>query len=182
MRLARIALLAAVASASEGCLVSSLQPFYDGATIEFDAGLLGTWDGGDEGGTLVVERGEWRSYDVSWRQRGEAQRFTAHVTHIGGKAYANVTPALGLERGELMLPAHALCRVERSGDTLALAGFDADWFARAAGTGRVGAMRFAFDVRRNLVLTSDTPALRAWVAAHDAMRDVFAEPVVFTRR
>ena len=51
-----------------------------------------------------------------------------------------------------------------------------------SGRGVLPAGRFATDERENLVLTGPTRALRTWLAGHQSRPDLFAAPVVLTRK
>ena len=57
MRSVAIVSLLLSALLSSGCLVGSLQPFYEADTLEFDEALLGEWENRDEGTVIQVDRG-----------------------------------------------------------------------------------------------------------------------------
>src|SRR5262249_55752750 len=63
MRRAAIVLAAVVSS---GCLVVSLQPVYDDKSITFEEPLLGKWSNTEDQIQATIERGEWRSYKVTY--------------------------------------------------------------------------------------------------------------------
>ena len=50
-----------------GCLVLSVHPAYDGDTMTWEPGLLGTWQDADDRSSMEIERGEWKSYKIRWR-------------------------------------------------------------------------------------------------------------------
>jgi hypothetical protein len=178
---ARLALLLALASLSSGCLVITLQPAYDDTALEFDETLVGTWQAQEQGSTVVVDRGEWKSYRVAYTARNTSYAFVAYLTKIGDSLFLDVTPAQGLEEGPLIVPAHGVCRLQHDGDRVTIAPFDYDWFTAAVRAKSLTRLDTAFDARQNLILTSKTPVLRAWILAHLKTADAFREPVTFTR-
>ena len=122
------AALAVVACASSGCLVVSLEPIYTPATIQTDDPLLGSWEDTEDGSTAVVERGEWKSYRVTYTSGSTSLDLTAYETTIGDRTFLDLTPARGLESGPLMIPAHLACRLTRTGDRVIVTGLSYDWF------------------------------------------------------
>jgi hypothetical protein len=178
---ARLALLLALACLSPGCLVITLQPAYDDTSLEVDDGLTGTWQSPELGSSVVVDRGEWKSYRVTYSARNVSYAFAAYLTKIGDALFLDLTPAHGLEEAPLMVPTHGVCRLQRDGDRVTIASFDYDWFAAAARARTLARLDSAFDARQNLMLTSSTPALRAWILAHLKTADAFREPITFTR-
>jgi hypothetical protein len=178
---ARLALLLAVACLSSGCLVITLQPVYDDAALEVDETLAGTWRSEEPASTVVVERGEWKSYRVTYTARSASYTFVAYLTRIGDGLLLDLVPARGVEDVPLIVPAHGVCRLQHEGDRVTIAPFDYDWFTAAVRSKTLTRLETAFDARQNLILTSKTAALRAWILAHQKTADVFREPVVFTR-
>ena len=179
---ARLALLLLVlACLSSGCLVITLQPVYDDTALEVDETLAGTWQASEPPSTVVVERGEWKSYRVTYTARNTSYAFVAYLTRIGDGLFLDLTPAGALEAGPLIVPVHGVCRLQHDGDRLAVAPFDYDWFTAALRAKTLARLETAFDARQNLILTSKTPALRAWILAHQKTADVYREPITFTR-
>jgi len=82
----------------------------------------------------------------------------------------------------LFIPAHVVVRLQASGDTVTVAGFDYDWFMREMEQGRPTALRPAADAWKNVVLTAGTSAVRAWLAAQPPQGPVFDEGVRFVRQ
>ena len=132
MRVLSLACLLALAALSSGCLVLTLQPVYDDGSLDVDETLTGTWQGPEQGATVVVERGEWKSYRLTYTARNTSYVLVAYLTTIGDARFLDLTPAHGLEAGPLMLPVHGVCRLQHEGDTLILAPLDYDWFVAAA--------------------------------------------------
>ena len=182
MRLLRLVLLAAVACASPGCLVVSLDPIYTATTIQADETLLGSWENPDDRSSVVVERGEWKSYRVTYTSGSTSLDLVAYETKIGDQTFLDLTPARGLESGQLMIPAHLACRLTKTGNALTISGLNYDWFVVSAEHHVLGKLDTAFDSRKNLVVVSGTDTIRAWIRAHLASAEAFGEPVAFTRR
>lgn len=180
-RFATLAGLLACACLSSACLVLTLQPIYDDGSLESDDGLLGTWVSEEQPATVTVERGEWKAYRISYTSRSTSYALVGYLTRIGDVTFLDLTPAQGLEAGPLMIPAHGVCRLRRDGDTLAVNALDYEWFTAARGSRKLAALDMTMDSRQNLLLTSKTSALRAWLLAHLKTADAFREPVTFTR-
>lgn len=182
MRLIGLAALVVAALASGGCLVLALSPIYDDQTIEFDEKLLGTWEHAEDGTSVVIARGAWRSYDVAWSARGATLKLTVYATWIGGVRFLDVAPEHGIDAAPLVVPTHAALRTLLAGDTLTVTGFDYEWWMRAAGQGKLRGLRYAVDGRKNLVLTSPTSALREWIAGSLRTDEAYSEPLTLVRR
>lgn len=182
MRIIGLAALVVAALASGGCLVLAFNPIYDDQSIEFDEKLLGAWEHAEDGSSVVLGRGAWRSYDVAYTVRGATLRLTAYGTRIGDARFLDLAPERGVELTPLAVPVHAVVRVQLLGDTLTVSGFDYEWWMRAAEQGRLTKLHFAADERKNLVLVSPTAALRDWIGASLRTDDAYGDPLTFTRR
>ncbi len=182
MRLIGCAALVAAALASCGCLIVSLSPVYDDLTIEFDDRLVGTWDNAEDGTSVVISRGTWRSYDVTYEGRSGQLKLTAYGTRIGTAHFLDVAPVHGMEAPPLQLAAHAIVRVQLLGDALTVNGLDYEWWTRAALQGELKKLRYAMDERKNLVLTSPTSVLREWIAGSLKSDEVYGDAITFVRR
>lgn len=182
MRILGLAALVAVALASGGCLVLALNPIYDAQTIEFDEALVGTWDRAEDGSSVVIGRGAWRSYDLAYAAGDTTLKLTAYATRIGEARFLDLAPQHGVDLGPLAVPTHAVVRFQLAGDTLTVSWFDYEWWMRAAAQGALRKLAPAVDVRRNLVLTSPAPALREWIAGALRTSEAYDDAVTFTRR
>ncbi len=180
-RVPALAVLLALAFLSSGCLVTTLQPIYDDESLQVDETLTGTWQGQEQGATIVVERGAWKSYRVSYAARSTSFVFVGYLTAIGGFRFLDLTPEHGLEAGPLMIPAHGICRLHHDGDRLSVEVFDYDWFTSAVRAKKLAGLDTAVDGRGNILLTSKTEVLRGWLEKNGATAEVFHEPVIFTR-
>jgi len=182
MRNIGLAALLVAALASGGCLVLALHPIYDDQTIEFDEKLVGTWERADDGASVVMARGAWRSYDVTYTAGDTSLKFTAYATRIGDARFLDIGSEHGVDLVPLTVPAHAAVRIQLAGDMLSVTGFDYEWWMRTAGQGALRKLSHAVDERKNLVLTSPTPALREWIAGSLRTDEAYGEALTFTRR
>ena len=180
-RFPRLAVLLALTCLCSGCLVTSLQPIYDDGSLETDDLLVGAWQGAEQGATVVVERGEWKSYRITYTLKSSSYTLVGYLTRIGDALFLDLTPAGGLEAGPLMIPVHGICRLRRDGDALGVAVLDYDWFAAALKAGKLPALGAALDSRQNVLLTAPTGALRTWLSKNLKTAEAFREPATFTR-
>jgi hypothetical protein len=173
------ALLVAV-TVSSGCLVVSLQPAYDDQSVVFDEALLGQWENAEDGERATIERGEWRSYRITYVDRTATRIFQGNLTKIGITLLLDVTEMRGADPGPLLVPVHGLIRVTIAGDTLTAARLNYDRFIRARTQKAIGLPPSAVDDRRNAVITEPTRELRRWLLKIPA--DEFTATATFTRR
>ena len=164
MRVLRAALCAIAVAASSGCLVLSLQPAYDAESVAFDEGLVGVWTNADDETQATIERGEWRSYKVTYTDRFASHALQGNLTRIGDASYLDLTEMRGTDAGPFLLPAHILVRVERHDDTLVASLLDYRWFSLAMEQKTIGGLTTAFDDRRNAIIASPVAELRQWLA------------------
>ena len=181
MRPVAIASLLLSALLSSGCLVGSLHPFYEAESLEFDDALLGAWENREEGTVIQVDRGEWKSYRVKYPARGGPVVLTGFLTRIGDCRVLDLTPWRPADPASLLVPIHVAVRLQLLGDSLTLAPLDYDRLLPDVERGRLPRLHAVVDERKNVLLTADTAALRAWLGASRAS-DVFGESTRFTRR
>jgi hypothetical protein len=174
-------LAVAVAVWSQGCLVLSLQPVYDDASLVFEEALLGRWENADDQMQLVIERGEWRSYRIAFTERGATRNLNGNLSSIGDKRtlFMDVTEMRGVDPGPYLLPVHGLFRVTVDAGELTAAPLDFDWFMQAALEKRRGLPALALDDRRNVIVAAPTAEFRRWLARAPAV--AFAAPMTFKR-
>jgi hypothetical protein len=164
---------------SSGCLVLALQPAYDAESVVFDEALAGRWENADDGAKAAIERGEWRSYKVSYTDRFSTRTFQGNLTKIGATTFLDLTEMRGADPGPFLVPVHGLFRITRSGDTLTAAPLEYAWFMRATTQKTLGRLTVAIDDRRNVVMTAPTSEIRRWLTrAPDA---AFSATMTFTR-
>ena len=170
---------AIAAIASSGCLVLSLQPVYDAESVAFDEALLGAWTNTDDQTQATIERGEWRSYKVTYRDRFASHALQGNLTRIDGATYLDLTEQRGTDPGPYLVPVHGLIRIELHGDTMEASLFDYTWFSRAMEQKMLARLATAFDDRRNAVIVATTADLRRWLA--HVPDDAIAAPMTFKR-
>ncbi|HYM23548.1 MAG TPA: hypothetical protein VEU08_10075 [Vicinamibacterales bacterium] len=178
MRRAAIVLAAVLSS---GCLVLSLQPAYDDQSVAFDESLLGTWTDAEDQLQATVERGEWRSYRITYVDHSTTKTFQGNLTRIGATLYLDLTESRGEDPGPYLIPVHGLYRLEINGNTLTAARLDYGWFTRAMQQKTLARLNVSFDDRRNAVIAATTADLRRWLAKPPAGADVLAAPMTFER-
>jgi hypothetical protein len=175
-----VAFVFSAAVASTGCLVVSLQPAYDDQSVRFDEGLLGQWENAEDGERATIERGEWRSYRISYTDRSATRVFQGNLTKAGAATLLDITEMRGVDPGPFLVPVHGILRVTLDGTTLTVARLDYDRFMRARTQKSSSLPPSAVDDRRNAVITAPTRDLRGWIGTAPA--DVFSAPATFTRK
>jgi hypothetical protein len=179
-RAAAVVCVLFVSAASSGCLVLSLQPAYDAESVAFDEGLLGRWVNADDETQATIERGEWRSYKVTYTDRFATRLLQANLTRLDAVSYLDITEQRGSDPGPFLLPVHGLVRIDLHGDTMTAALFDYPWFGRAIEQKSLRGVTATFDDRRNAIIASPTADLRRWLArVPDA---AIAAPMTFKRQ
>ena len=172
-------MLLSAAAMSSGCLVLALQPAYDAASVVFDEALVGRWENADDGAKAAIERGEWRSYKITYTDRFATRTFQSNLTKIGAAAFLDLTEMRGVDPGPYLVPVHGVFRIVVDGNTLTAAPLDYAWFMRAMPQKTLGALALAVDDRRNIVMTAPTSEIRRWLARPPD--EAFSAPMTFTR-
>ena len=121
---------------SSGCLVLSLNPGYDDATIGWDPNLVGDWVDADDKAELQIDRSEWKSYRIHYVHPIETGDVTAYLTAIGNERFLDVMPLRGEDRGAFLIPVHAVLHVRLDGDRLELTPLSYEWFVERLRAGR----------------------------------------------
>jgi len=177
MKTAAVALLACVSSA---CLVTSLQPVYDDDSIVFEEALVGQWENVEDRTSAAIDRGEWRSYKVTYVNRSTTTVLAGNLTRMGDALFLDVTESRGADPGPYLVPVHGIYKIELGDDSLSAAALDYGWFTQAMTLRKLGRLTAALDGRRNVAISASTSELRAWLAhAPDA---AFAAPMTFSRK
>lgn len=170
----------AAACLSSGCLVVSLQPAYDDQSVTFDEALLGQWENAEDGTRATIERGEWKSYKITYVERTSPRMFQGNLTKIGASQFLDLTEMRGADPGPFLVPVHGVVKIAVKDDTLEVALADYDWFMRAITRKTLGRLSTAIDDRRNAVITATTVDMRRWLA--QAPAGAFSAPATFTRK
>jgi hypothetical protein len=181
VRALRLAIAALAALLSSACLVVSLQPVYEPETIAFDPALIGTWIAGDDDTTLTFERAEWHSYHVTLGEGDKRTRLSARLTRVGEQLFLDLSPLDGADVAPLLLPVHAVYRLELQGDELSLSDLNYEQLERRAREGTPG-LPMVVDARKNVVITANTGDLRRWLVAHAADEGLFDAPTSLRRK
>jgi hypothetical protein len=172
--------LLAAAVMSSGCLVVTLQPAYDDQSLIFEERLLGQWENAEDGTRATIERGEWRSYKITYVERTTPRVFQGNLTKIGTSTFLDLTEMRGADPGPFLVPVHGVARITIKDDTVDVALLDYDWVMRARSRKTLGRLSTAVDDRRNAVITAATGELKRWLA--QTPPGAFAAPATFTKK
>jgi hypothetical protein len=179
----RLLAAAGLACLSSGCLVLSVNPAYDDNTIAWEPNLFGHWYDADDKSSIVIERGQWRSYRIHYEHPIESGDLTGYLTIIGNERFLDVMPARGQDRGSFLIPVHAVLRVRLNGDTLELSPLSYDWFADQVRAGKpIAGLAVALDQKENALVTSNVDRLRDWLRIQPVDGAMFGASATFTRK
>lgn len=170
----------ALAVLSAGCLVGSLHPAYDDDSIVFDEGLVGTWTNKESELTVVIERGEWRSYHVAYTDRFGTTKFTGHLARVGPTRFLNVRPEDGLERPAFLVVANGVMQIEIEPTRVRVREPEYGTILARLNAEKLD-LDAATDLKQNVIVTAPTPKLRAWLVKVLEDEDVWADWKTFTR-
>jgi len=151
-----------------GACVQSVNPIYTDETIVSVPALVGTWVA-ESGDVLVVTTRDSMTYGLALLdQDGEASRWVGHVTPLGGRRWLDVQPAplpdaWSDEYRDSFLPLHQFWVLQRVDSVLVPAGLVYDSLT-AVIRRDPAAVAHAF-AGEGVVLTADTPMLRAFLSA-----------------
>jgi hypothetical protein len=153
------------ACALQGCLVLSLHPAYSDDSLAWDPALVGNWRDADDITSLQITAAEWRSYKIHYEHPSENGDLTGYLTIVGDERYLDVTPVRGQDWGSFLLPLHAVVRVKLDADTLTVTPLSYDVLSSRLRTGRSASPGLAavLDQKQNVLITSPTSRLRAWL-------------------
>lgn len=180
----RLILIMAAALAM-GCVVTSLNPWFERGRYIHDPALAGTFFDSERGSTWQLSPAAGGGYHLVHTDRaGESASLRAAVAELGGRRFIQFTP----EAPELAIPGEArrfqttwtLARMELDGDRLTLALMDNDWLIGVLDQGDVLLPHLIVDT--NVVLTAPTEALERFVAAHADSEEAFPDPITLERR
>ncbi len=165
-----------------GCLVVTLHPVYDTASVEFDEALIGTWENPEEGHALTIAHGAWKAYDIAFDDDGEVTRLTGHLTTIGAHRVLDLTRETGQDTPPGTTRVHLPFLLDRQGDTLVWRPLAHEWFKAHAGKPETAGLGACPDSEGNVVLTKQTREVRAWLAAHMKTAGVWDDGTTFRRK
>jgi hypothetical protein len=165
---------------SGGCLILSLQPAYDSESVVFDQALTGEWQNAEDGSKATIERGEWRSYKITYVDRFATRTFQSNLTTIGAVTFLDLTEMRGADPGPYLIPVHGVFRISVDDDTLTASPLDYAWFMHGMTEKTLRGIAVAVDDRRNIVITDPTSEIRRWLAR--APDDAFSAPMTFKKQ
>jgi hypothetical protein len=182
-RCVRLAGLLIVLLLAPGCLVLSLNPAYDDATLAWEPALVGHWIDADDKAVLHIDRGEWRSYRLHYEHPIETGDLTGYLTIVGNDKYLDVMPVRGQDRGSFVVPVHAFLRMRLEGDRLELAPLSYDWFFDRLRSGKpIEGLAAALDQKENALVTSPVDDIRRWLRTQPPDGAMFGAAATFMRQ
>jgi hypothetical protein len=171
-----------LALCSSGCLVLSLNPAYDEATLGWDPRLMGTWTDTDDKASLQIERGEWKSYRIHYVHPIETGDLTGYLTAVGDERYLDVMPSRGEDRGSFLIPVHAVLHLRLDGDQLELTPLSYDWFNEQLRAGRtIPGLSVVLDQKENALVVSPVGRFRDWLRVQSVDGPAFGASATFVR-
>jgi hypothetical protein len=180
-RIARVLPLVVVGLLSSACLVSSLQAIYDDESIVFDEALVGTWENRESEVTVAIARGEWRSYHVAFTDRFGTTKWTAHMATVGAARFLNVRPEDGVERQAFLVATNGFMQIQIEDATVRVREPEYAVVLERVKSGKLG-LDAAIDLKQNVLITSSSSKVRAWLVAALKDEGLWADWKTFTRR
>lgn len=179
----RLVLAVCLATAAPGCLVLSLNPAYDEEAIGWEPALVGNWVDEEDGASVEIARGDWKSYRIRFVHPIETGELTGYLTIVGDDRYLDLMPARGEDRGSFLVPVHVVLRMRLDGDRLELVPLSYDWFFERVRAGKpVTGLSVVLDQKENALVVSATPRLRSWLRHQPATGPMFGAAAVFVRK
>ncbi len=176
-----IALLA-VLTASPGCIVVALHPYYAEAALVLDDRLPGRWQSVEDNVTVTIERGEWRSYRVAYEHPTDKRTVTGYLFKAGDQFFVDLSPVRGEDPGPFLLSGHALVRLSFGEDELSVAPLDFDAMTKAIASRAAPAELLPVTTERGqIALTAERAALARWLAALKPDATVWANETTLRR-
>jgi hypothetical protein len=154
---------------------------YDEGSLAWDEALVGTWRDAEDDIDVTIERAEWRSYTIRYKHPVESGAFTAHLTVVDDARYLDLMPERGQDYGPLVVPVHAIVRLEQQAGRMTITPLDYD---RLSSMARGGARQRSepaavMDQKQNVFLTGSTAELRQWLRSQGDK--VLGAAATFTR-
>jgi hypothetical protein len=161
--------------------VGSLHPVYEQDSIVFDEALVGTWENRESEVSVIIGRGEWRSYEIAYTDRFGTTRFTGHLTTLGPARAMNIRPEDGLERPAFLVATNGIVQVSVDDGRLRVREPEYGAVLKRLNTGKLG-IDAATDIKQNVLLTAPSAKVRAWLIA--ALKDdtLWADWKTLTRK
>ncbi len=181
--LTSIAIAAALTCAS--CTDHSLNGWISEKDQVFDEKLLGSWVAHDpDEKTTFVFKKQNSGYRVDWidekleTKEIERSSYDVMLGRVGGKLYLDYIPALPPPCADStgVLLTHGLARIDLSEDSFTFRLMDSGRLEDAAKHNQLKDLRFAWQSYNDLLLTSPTADLSAYLLAHGQEKGFFGEP------
>jgi hypothetical protein len=170
----------AAAVVAAGCLVSSLHPVYDDDSIVFDETLVGTWTDKESEVSIVVGRGQWRSYHIAYTDRFGTTKFTGHLTRVGSSRFLNVRPEDGLERQAFLVATNGVMQIEVEPARVRVREPEYASVLARLNAGKLG-LDASTDLKQNVIITAPTRAVRSWLLKALDDEEMWADWKTLTR-
>lgn len=182
--------LLAVAALMCGCSTPSLHPVYSKDKEVFEPGIIGTWAQTDAKTTYSVTRvGDGYHMLVKNNDPKDPQQWeiSLKLVRLGEHMFADFA-AVEEERdrheehwGALFIATHMFAKVRIEGDSLKVWTLDRDWLKGAAKDGSVK-LGLATLSDNEVLITSPTPELQAFLQANAVNNKAFPDPVDLVRQ
>ncbi len=178
------AIIIVVAALCTGCIVQSKNPLYspDKKDVVFLPALLGTWYDEDGMTTMIFERSGEKSYSMTIEEEKEepegVSEFEVHLVQLGDFLFLDMDTSPLIKKNKPTdkdIQRHMFGRIWIEGDTLRLAGLDADWFRDHREEFGIEHELIEEDRHKTVVLTADTPGLQRFILEHVEDPEVFLE-------
>ncbi len=179
--------LAAVLLFLTGCIVVSLNPFYEEKDVFFEPALLGNWQADKEKWRFEPAEHEAKAYLVTYSNDGKESIMTGHLFKIEEQWFLDL---FGKTEGETMpppIPSHmvAWVRVEEGKLILQFLDYEnlGEWLKK-----NPKALRHQWRVNPGaspddeyFVLTAETPDLKAFLRTHLKSTNLWNQPGTYER-
>lgn len=163
----RLALLAAAVLVNSGCWVYSLHPLVETKDSVQEPALAGTWERGEEKGTLTITADD-PGYKLEYLDKGgKTSKLRGALIQLGPNRFLDLDPHDNALEGvpepvkAHLLPAHSFWKVSLSGDTLRLIPINAEWMEKGLKAKRLVIAHEMVD--QEVVLRAPTPELRRFL-------------------
>ncbi len=188
-RLAHLAVVGALLSNS-GCIVVSISPLCPDKDAVFEPALVGTWLESPLMGYTFSKLGE-NGYRIDIVDREDRGTMTGHLIRLDGTLFMDVMPtddwkelSVPEKTGEMLddwyVPLHFFVRVNQLVPTLSVSAVDETWlndYLKTHPTALTHTVR-----GEDVLLTSSTPDLQKFFAAHAKTPGAFEKETVLTRQ
>jgi len=175
----------ALAGLLSSCMVRSVHSWIKESSATFEEDLLGGWVGGEERADVAMTfvRGNNGGYVMQYSSKDGQGTFVGRIAKIGGDFFVDFSPKEGAPGvdGMLLYRMHSLAKLELRGDRLTVRPLDYDQVKAAAQLDRLSGLKYAWDDEKDLVITSPTEDLEAFIHTLGRDSNLLAPPIRLTR-